>query len=203
MRSHTNRNSAVSPVIGILLMLVITVIIAAVISGFAGSFVQGQHKVPQAQIAGKLSLQDGFFIQHNGGDPIPTNDVVITIRSSRLFGPGAEQMSVQVVDHLNITTNNKSWLNPNGTIGVTSFNGGDIAVIKPADCDCDKLQPDIAPTDFTTDYDAATITYSGSDPTLWALCFKNPDNVGKRFIMDVSDRATGKIISTANVPIVG
>lgn len=44
---------AVSPVIGILLMLVVTIIIAAVVSGFAGGLTGGQDKAPTSMISAK------------------------------------------------------------------------------------------------------------------------------------------------------
>lgn len=40
-------DNAVSPVIGVLLMLIVTIIIAAVVSGFAGGLVSGEKKAPQ------------------------------------------------------------------------------------------------------------------------------------------------------------
>lgn len=201
-----NRNgkteSAVSPVIAILLMIVVTVIIAAVVSGFAGSLVQGQQKVPQAQIAGKMSLNDGFTIKHNGGDALPTKDTILTIKDSRLFGPDVEMRSVQILNKTMVTNSNGvPWLYPNGTIGVTSFNAGDAALINTTNCNCDKLQPIIAPNDTATALSADGLTYTGGKPAFWALCAKNPANVGKSLIMEVGDKATGKLISKADVTI--
>jgi FlaG/FlaF family flagellin (archaellin) len=46
----SNRNSAVSPVVGVMLMLVVTIIIAAVVSAFAGGLGGSQVKTPQATI---------------------------------------------------------------------------------------------------------------------------------------------------------
>ncbi|MDD1729796.1 MAG: type IV pilin N-terminal domain-containing protein [Methanospirillum sp.] len=203
MKSTRRLDSAVSPVIGILLMIVVTVIIAAVVSGFAGNLVQSQQKVPQAQLSGSFSVHDGFTIRHNGGDSIPTKDMMVTIRNSRLFGPDVEQRSIQVVNGTIITdsSDTKPWLFSNGTIGITSFNAGETALVNSTNCFCDKLQPIITPSDFAASISADGLTYSGTKTVFWGLCFKNPANVGKSFIMDVSDKATGKIISTANVPI--
>ena len=39
--------NAVSPVVGVMLMLVVTIIIAAIVSAFAGGAVSGVSKVPQ------------------------------------------------------------------------------------------------------------------------------------------------------------
>ena len=48
--SKKNRECAVSPVVGVMLMLVVTIIIAAVVSAFAGSTVSGGSKAPAASL---------------------------------------------------------------------------------------------------------------------------------------------------------
>jgi FlaG/FlaF family flagellin (archaellin) len=45
-----NSGDAVSPVVGVMLMLVVTIIIAAVVSAFAGSTVSGTQKAPSASL---------------------------------------------------------------------------------------------------------------------------------------------------------
>jgi len=44
--SRKNGDEAVSPVVGVMLMLVVTIIIAAVVSGFAGSMIGSKDKAP-------------------------------------------------------------------------------------------------------------------------------------------------------------
>jgi FlaG/FlaF family flagellin (archaellin) len=78
-----NADSAVSPVVGVMLMLVVTIIIAAVVSAFAGGLGSTQQKAPTASMEFRIS---------NGGDsgrsfihwkvldvsePISTKDVKI------------------------------------------------------------------------------------------------------------------------------
>jgi FlaG/FlaF family flagellin (archaellin) len=211
-------------------MLVITVIIAAVVSTFAGNFVQGQEKVPQALVQGTFSISSGFTIQHMGGDAIPVNDAVITVRNSREFGPDVEYRSVSLVNQSVIKdSRNMAWIHPRtGSIQVRTFTSGDTAYIDPDDCGCGELQPIIAPhvpngylpiklqadgsfaerrQIATGAISAALTSGNGATPIsltnpFFVLCFKNKNNIGKSFIMDVSDRATGKIISTTNVQIV-
>lgn len=68
---------AVSPVVGVMLMLVVTIIIAAVVSGFAGGLAGTQQKAPQAAIAvstGYVGSDFDIMFQHQGGDPIRTKD---------------------------------------------------------------------------------------------------------------------------------
>jgi len=50
MNHVIHRDEAVSPVVGVMLMLVVTIIIAAIVSGFAGGLAGSQEKVPQASV---------------------------------------------------------------------------------------------------------------------------------------------------------
>lgn len=77
------KESGVSPVIGVLLMLVVTLIIAAVVSGFAGGLVSNQKAAPSASLEIHLN-NDGtgnsFFMFKvlSVSEPIPTKDLKIT-----------------------------------------------------------------------------------------------------------------------------
>lgn len=74
------RDDAVSPVVGVMLMLVVTIIIAAVVSGFAGGLAGGSQTAPQASIAISTGYTSGNFdikFEHLGGDPIRTADTEI------------------------------------------------------------------------------------------------------------------------------
>ncbi|MBN1431290.1 MAG: type IV pilin N-terminal domain-containing protein [Methanomicrobiaceae archaeon] len=53
-------NEAVSPVVGVMLMLVVTIIIAAVVSAFAGSMASTQEKAPSASFRAAIS-NDGSW----------------------------------------------------------------------------------------------------------------------------------------------
>lgn len=75
---------AVSPVVGVMLMLVVTIIIAAVVSGFAGGLVSGKEKAPQASLETHITFGDSMMtgtagpvltIKHMSGDPINTRNV--------------------------------------------------------------------------------------------------------------------------------
>ncbi|MEN6444293.1 MAG: type IV pilin N-terminal domain-containing protein [Methanoregula sp.] len=84
---HTKRNVqeyAVSPVVGVMLMLVVTIIIAAVVSAFSGGLAAGKEKAPQASLDCHITWGDAmytgtsgpqFTMKHLGGDPINTKDV--------------------------------------------------------------------------------------------------------------------------------
>ncbi len=76
-----NGEEAVSPVVGVMLMLVVTIIIAAVVSAFAGSTVSGTQKAPSASIDihvknGGYSSNSYFSMKVQGvSDPIPTKNL--------------------------------------------------------------------------------------------------------------------------------
>lgn len=196
-------DEAVSPVIAILLMLVVTIIIAAVVSGFAGGLVSGQSKVPQAQISGKFSVSDGFLIKHNGGDPLPTNKINIIIRDSDQFGAGVEQQTTNVIQKTNVTDNTglKFWAYSDGSSDVNSFNPGDIAIISSQNCTCNLLQPANAPQPWSAKEDGYTYGGSALKLPFFKTCLRNNDNIGKTFILEVVDTTSGKMIAHADVPI--
>ncbi len=91
MEQEQNRHeNAVSPVIGVMLMIVVTIIIAAVVSAFAGGFADDQKKTPSAQIDVQIQpVKDSsvtytgwgsqVLFTHKGGDPIKTRDLLITV----------------------------------------------------------------------------------------------------------------------------
>jgi archaeal type IV pilus assembly protein PilA len=81
--SRKNGEDGVSPVVGVMLMLVVTIIIAAVVSAFAGSTVSGTSKAPAASMEIHIknggSTNDSYFQMNVLGvsDPIPTKNLVI------------------------------------------------------------------------------------------------------------------------------
>jgi len=78
-------NRAVSPVIGVILMVAITVILAAVIGGFVLGLGDSLQSAPQAQLeAGTFSPGAGntaVELSHNGGDPITVGDLDVKFDS--------------------------------------------------------------------------------------------------------------------------
>ncbi|ADN36989.1 Protein of unknown function DUF1628 [Methanolacinia petrolearia DSM 11571] len=89
-----NRNEAVSPVVGVMLMLVVTIIIASVVSAFAGGLAGNQEKTPQttlsvnSQIAGfslnssdPTEYENGLMFENTGGDTFSLNDIKIQLQS--------------------------------------------------------------------------------------------------------------------------
>jgi len=76
--SVSDDNRGVSPVIGVILMVAITVILAAVIGGFVLGLGGDLQSAPQAQISISDAGNSGDIeISHNGGDSIPGSDLVV------------------------------------------------------------------------------------------------------------------------------
>ena len=81
------KEDAVSPVIGVMLMLVVTVVIAAVITGFAMDLSKDTDSSPMAlfeldYIDVENSNVNSFGIKHKGGDAVPLKDIEITYVAS-------------------------------------------------------------------------------------------------------------------------
>lgn len=74
---------AVSPVVGVALLIAITVILAAVIGGVVLGLGTGGAETPQAQLNAQLDAgTDTAEIQHNGGEPLPQDEIVIRVNST-------------------------------------------------------------------------------------------------------------------------
>nr|WP_319376554.1 type IV pilin N-terminal domain-containing protein [uncultured Methanoregula sp.] len=85
-RRKSEPEQAVSPVVGVMLMLVVTIIIAAVVSAFAGGLSSDTQKAPQASIDVKIKTaadntmsgtETIMTFTELSGDPIPTKDLAI------------------------------------------------------------------------------------------------------------------------------
>jgi len=75
-------NRAVSPVIGVILMVAITVILAAVIGAFVLDLGSGQESTPQASITIEDAGGGDITITHDGGDTLSSGDFRVTADGS-------------------------------------------------------------------------------------------------------------------------
>ena len=72
-------DDAVSPVIGVILMVAITVILAAVIGTFVlGLGDQVQSTAPNAQFTFSENSTGALEMTHDGGDSVPTSNIRVT-----------------------------------------------------------------------------------------------------------------------------
>jgi flagellin-like protein len=74
------KEEAVSPVIGVMLMIVVTVIVAAAVSAFAGGYVNDDKKAPVAAIS-CTATDGGLLFTHESGDYIDLADVIVVLRN--------------------------------------------------------------------------------------------------------------------------
>lgn len=94
-------DSGVSPVVGVMLMLVVTIIIAAMVSAFSGDVIQDQRQAPHStlDISYRASVSDtdktntvpdypasftpnnGIIFRLTGGEPFSLRDITVQLKS--------------------------------------------------------------------------------------------------------------------------
>jgi FlaG/FlaF family flagellin (archaellin) len=138
---------AVSPVVGVMLMLVVTIIIAAVVSAFSGGLTAGKEKAPQASLETHIQLNGGMsgtdpsmIIKHLGGDPINTKNTKLVTSWANETGVYHVASTVAAVYNTTTTTYDQSSLN-------VVYGSG--------------------PTVYNEPYLVVAGTYPSSDPKLW------------------------------------
>jgi len=104
----TCKEDAVSPVIGVMLMLVVTIIIAAVVSAFAGGLASDTSKAPQAtlSVTGVIEgingtdgfiAENGLLFEHKGGDGFALSGIAIQLQSQDT------KYTIDIYDEINTT----------------------------------------------------------------------------------------------------
>lgn len=173
-------NAAVSPVVGVMLMLVVTILIAAVVSAFAGGMGGStKEKAPQVTLRGEYSLSNGITIEHTGGDTVATRDAKLLIRGSPDIGT---DYLITTVNKSSISdANGKVWMKPTGSAQLTSFGAGDIIYIKPPYHTCGFIQP---------------------PRTTATSCWDQASNIGKHLIVEFSDNSGNRIFAKTQIAIV-
>ena len=84
-------DDAVSPVIGVILMVAITVILAAVIGAFVLNIGGSQEVAPSVSVQFE-NTSDGVEISHGGGDPVTASQVTV-IAAGNTVGTIDSQLS--------------------------------------------------------------------------------------------------------------
>jgi len=216
MRNGARSNDAVSPVVGVMLMLVVTIIIAAVVSAFAGGLGSSQKTTAQATISGTYSQSNGMTISHTGGDSVALSSVNFMTTPSEMMGTDAAKFAwiinkTIILDPAN--SNSAVYSLTSGTYNTTSFKPGDSFVVKAINCS------DYAAAGTTAAWGAskdpndppgvnanARILWSdasgklGKSKYFAAYAFGYPNNIGKYFYLDLVDK-TGSVIARTKVTI--
>jgi archaeal type IV pilus assembly protein PilA len=187
---HSENHSAVSPVVAVMLMLVVTIIIAAIVSAFAGGLTQSQDKTPQAAIQAKYSQANGLELIHAGGDELVTKDIQIMVRPSEEFGTGLSMFSPTVLNGTYLQNNNgEYWANVSEgyTMAVMVWRPGESMYINCTNAKAAGLGT--CPS-FTS-----TVCKGPSNCKLSDL--GNTINIGKKLFLEVSYK-NGKMISKSS-----
>ena len=97
------KDDAVSPVIGVMLMVVVTIIIAATVSTFSTGFVSDTHAAPGTKVAyvgvltgpiGDLG-EIGLVFENKGGEMLLLSDLELTLKSTL---SGGDEASIKYTD---------------------------------------------------------------------------------------------------------
>ena len=83
-----NDKRAVSPVIGVILMVAITVILAAVIGAFVFGISPSAEKTPNAQLRAE-AYTGNLTLKHMGGDPVSLGECVVKAGTDTLTITGS------------------------------------------------------------------------------------------------------------------
>ena len=126
MRIFSKNEDAVSPVIGVILMVAITVILAAVIAAFVFGLGGQQVAAPTASItaANNPDTSDvrDLKIQHKGGDMLKATDwklSIVGVGNSTVFVAGTGDLSVGAQIISNMTTSGTNVTVTNTTVSAT------------------------------------------------------------------------------------
>jgi hypothetical protein len=209
MRTNVKSSEAVSPVVGVMLMLVVTIIIAAVVSAFAGGLVSAPKNTYQVTLKGTYSQANGLTITNAGGDVIPLSRVNFMTTPSDDMGPSAAKfawvINQTIIDNPannNLPIYNAQW----GNYTTTEFRPGDTFIVTFANCE-DYNSSSLSQTAANfpnpgVNYNAQTWWPQGSGKQNYFTTydFGNPANLGEYFYLDMVDQ-TGAIISRAKVVI--
>ena len=91
------KDDAVSPVIGVMLMLSITIIIAAVLMAFAGGMADTKPSTPSVDLSAEfVKSGEGIVLRlsHNGGDALNPKDIKVTAYAASASSSG-EQLIIK------------------------------------------------------------------------------------------------------------
>ena len=118
---------AVSPVVGVMLMLAVTVMIAAVVSTYAGGFSGGVEKSPQSSIRVTPNPDlDRIYFEHDGGDPFTLSSIQVILRARD------NKTSLSVID-VGSRIRKFEAVGSSGGNGDTTIKAGDVFFIEGDD----------------------------------------------------------------------
>lgn len=156
-QKHTSKKEdAVSPIVGVMLMLVATIIVAAIVAAFAGGLAAETDASPNIIISGTYSQTDGLVLKHLSGDSV--SGVGIYVRPDQGFSTSYYKLSWKAGE----IAENGVW------------NAGDIKEIA-----AENIQPE---TNGAPNSGKSGANHDGSHSSYG---FKNPNSIGKTMIVEL------------------
>jgi flagellin-like protein len=195
MNSDVKRfDEAVSPVVGVMLLLVVTIIIAGVVSAFAGSLSETDGKGQQATFTAIYSQSRGLSIEHLGGDVLTTREIEIVLRPSTNMGSSMEMYA----SHLNKSIIMEKatgilWKDEVGRYQLEKFGPGDVAYVNATYATTEYLQPEVWA--YSPAREESIPGYQGFDYGVG-----NSEYIGCTFYLEVYD-ARERLIGSVEVPV--
>ncbi len=182
-------DKAVSPVIGVMLMLVVTIILAAAVSSYSGDLTSENEKASQMVIKAEFSQSSGMTITHMGGDTVNTLDTEIIVSPTKDFG-SYDQLRWLVnstVVKINKDGTVKSWNDPSAFSSklARTFQPGEVAYVSQDDLG------EVQPKTYTSGINDSTSGYYG---------FANTNALGQRIVLSLVD-SSGKTIAKTEVVV--
>jgi flagellin-like protein len=124
LKQLLNDDDAVSPVIGVILMVAITVILAAVIATFVlGLGEQVSDTTPNANFEGEWADNSSYTASAINSSASQGNSTVLEI--THTSGPTLESGTLSIVSDGNVTINTSAGINP----GQDDMSAGDTIVV--------------------------------------------------------------------------
>jgi FlaG/FlaF family flagellin (archaellin) len=213
---YIKSDDAVSPVIGVMLMLVVTIIIAALVSAFAGGLAETQDAPTSLTLKATYSQADGMTITHAGGDTASLTNLKFLTTPSEAMGPDHLQFEHEIPKFvLNYTTEDgESTQVMNTNTGVyykAAFIPGDTLTISHKYCNDYATDEDLEGASKSSPYYTggevnknAQLNW-GSPESEKAVYFRSyqfgaPQNVGNYFYLTTLG-SNGNVISKQKVTI--
>lgn len=191
-------DKAVSPVVGVMLMLVVTIIIAAVVSAFGGGMIQNKDTASSASISGSYSQYNGLVMTHMGGDSLETREIRVIIRPSDEFGRGQGEFGQLLVNMSSITdAYGNRLIDPDyGTYEIMSWRAGEsLYVVGGPDLMNSNI---IGSKDYPPCYQ--TQVTGGKGNWCYVTSLNNQINIGKTVTLEIVD-TDGQMISSSDMVI--
>jgi len=191
---YSINEDAVSPVVGVMLMLVIVIVIAALVSAFSGGLMQTDAKAPQASFTGHYSQATGLTLLHTGGESLETQGLKVIVRPSDELGRGQSDYGQILVNTSTLSdVTGAYWVSPlDGTFGVMSWRPGETMYVRAQD---------IVSSGISSDYPPCyNVKLNGGGNTCYVTSLNNQVNVGKKITVEIVQKS-GKLISSTSMMI--